>query len=255
MAFNDSSYGLFQGQIFGALRTMNGAQLGGFLPFGDTDKFEISPKQKFDDIEESQTGLGLTSAHIPVSTQINVKMNVLDIKFANWEKAIWGVHGGSVTGSTVSDEALVLYPGAYCPLQHPGVSAVLLSTGVEGTDYSVDAVNGGIQVLSTTMLFTDEAGTAVTADYTFAAYGGKVQAFTSQQPIFMLRVNGVNTANSGQPVIANVYQWAPDMAKMLSMIEKKHTSFELDGMLLQDTTRALPTPAAPFSQFFEIIKA
>lgn len=254
MAFNDNSYGLFQGQLYGALRLMNGAQIGGFLPLGDADKFEISPKQKFDDIEESQTGMGLTSAHIPTSTQINVKMNILNIKMSNWEKAIWGTSGGAVSAGTVADEPLMMFPGAYVPLGHPGVSAVVLSAGVLDVDYTVDPVNGGLQVLESTTLFTSEAGTAITADYSFAAYTGRVQAFTAQQPILMLRLNGVNTANSNQPVITNVYQWAPDMAKVLNMIEKKHISFELDGMLLQDTTRALPTPAAPFSQFFEIVK-
>lgn len=254
MAYNDSSYGLFQGQLFGALRTMNGAQLGGFLPFGDTDKFEISPKQKFDDISESQTGLGLTSAHIPTETALGVKMNVLNIKFDNWIKAIWGSASGTIAQATIAAEPVVFYPGAYVPLAHPLISAVTASAGVLGTDYSVDAVNGGLQVLPTTTVFTSPTGTVGTVAYTHAAYSGKVQAFTIQQPIFMLRLNGINTANSGQPVIANVFQWAPDMAKVLNMIDKKHMSFELDGMLLQDTTKPFPTPASPLSQFFEIIK-
>jgi hypothetical protein len=255
MAFNNSSYGLFQGQLFGAARILNGAQIGGYLPFGDTDKFEISPKQKFEDIEESQTGLGLTSAHIPVTTQINVSINVLDIKFENWAKAVWGTHGGAVEGSTVSGEEVMLYPGSYCPLAHPGVSGVNVSVGTEGVDYTVDSVNGGLMVLPGSGAITSEAGVAATVDYIFADYGGRVQAFTRQQPIFKLRLNGINTANSGQPVIANIFQWAPDMAKMLAMIEKKRMSFELDGMLLQDTTKPIPTPEAPFSQFFEIVKA
>lgn len=254
MAFNDNSYGLFQGELFGAPRILNGAQTGGFLPFGDTDKFEISPKQKFEDIEESQTGLGLTAAHIVTSTQINVKINILNIKFDNWEKAIWGTHGGAVSGATVSGEALVMYPNAYCPLKHPGVSAVVLSTGTIDVDYTVDAINGGIQVLPGSTAFTNAAGTAITAAYTHDAYGGKVQAFTQSQPILMLRMNGFNSANSKQPTITNVFQWAPDMSKMLSLIEKKHMSFELDGMLLQDTTKPIPTAALPFSQFFEVIK-
>lgn len=254
MAYSDSSYGLFQGEVFGALRYMNGAQRGGFITFGDADKFELAPKQKFDDIEESQTGMGLTSAHIPVSTELSCKINLLDIKFSNIEKALWGKHGGSVTGATVSDEAIKLYPGAYCPLAHPGVSSVVLSTGVLDTDYTVDSVNGGIQVLDTTTVFTDEAGTAATVDYTYATYGGKVEAFVDTQPIFMLRLNGINTANPGQAVIINVHQWAPDMTKMLSMIDKKHVSFELDGMMLQDRTKPRPTPESQLSQFFNITK-
>jgi hypothetical protein len=255
MAYNDSGYGLFQGELFGALRTLNGAQIGGFLSLGDCDKFEISPKQKFEDIEESLTGLGMTSAHIPTTTGINVKINLLDIKFENWVRAIWGVHGGAVNAGTVTNEEIVVYPGpSYVPLAHPGISAVVMSAGVLDTDYTVDDVNGGINILEDSAVFTDPEGTAVQVDYAYAAYGGKVQAFARAQPILMLRLNGTNVANPGQPVLANVYQWAPEMAKVINLIEKKKMQFELDGMLLQDTTRPRATPSNPFSQFFEIVK-
>ena len=258
MAFNDDSYAVIQGEIFVAKRAMNGAQTGGYLSIGDADKFEISPKQKHEDIKESQTGLGLTSAHVPIETDVSVEMNMKSIKFKNLEMALWGSHGGSVDSGTVSDEALKLYPGAYCPLQHPGVSSVTLSAGVVDVDYTVDTINGGIQVIAGSLVFTDEDGTDVTADYSFAAYGGRVQAFAVQQPVFMIRVNGKNIANPGstnyEPIIANVFQWTPDMTKMLSLIGKKSIDLSLDGMLLQDKTKPLPTPSSPMSQFFEIIK-
>lgn len=253
-AFNDSSNALYQGELFGALRIKNGAQIGGFISFGDTDEFKISPKQKFVDIEESQTGLGLTTDHIPVTTELHVEMNILNSKFDNWMKAIWGTYGGAVTGATVTGETVKLYPGAYCPLEHPGISAVTLTAGVIDVDYIIDPVNGGIQVLANSVVFVNPVGTSVDVNYTFADYAGKVEAFTAHQPIFMLRLNGFNTANSSQPVIVNVYQWASDMAKMLSMIDKKKSTFMLNGMLLQDTTKPRPTQAAPFSQFFNVVK-
>ncbi len=255
MAYNDSSYGLFQGQLFAAKRTMNGAQIGGYVALGDADKFEISPKQKFEDIEESQTGLGLTAAHIPTSTQITVKINLLNIKTSNWEKAVWGISSGAVAEGTVSGEDVIAYPGASIPLSHPGVSSVVLSAGTLDVDYTVDLANGMIHIAADSAVFADEDGTAATVSYGYGAYTNNIQAFTEQQPIFMLRLNAKNTANSGQPILVNVFQWAPDMAKVLDLIGKKHISFELDGMLIQDTLRALPSAENPFSQFFEILKA
>jgi hypothetical protein len=256
MSFNDSSYGLFQGQLFIQERAFNGAPLSGFEFIGDADLFTIDPKQKFEDIKESQSGLGLTAAHIPTETDVAVKLRTLDIKIANWIRATWGGSAGAVASGSVSAEAIVLYHGMMTPLAHPGVSAVVIAGGaVLGTDYTVDAVNGSITVLPGSTAIPDGTPLSTTVAYTHAAYNGKVQAFTTGQRYYTLRLQGRNTAQGNQPVIATVFQVALDMAKAFSLIDKKHQSFELDGMVLQDTTRPLPQSPTDLSQFFEIIKA
>jgi hypothetical protein len=252
MAYNDNSYGLFQGQLFLAPRTMNGALTGGYKPVGDADMFVIDPKQKFEDINESQTGLGLTAAHIPTETSISVKMRLLNIKLDNWERAIWGTQSGAVDAGTVSGEPLVLYADSVAPLANPGVSSVTISGLTEGVDFTVDERLGAVTILATS---TASFPMTTTASYTYAAYSGKVEAFTNNQPVFSVLLLGINTANSNQPIKVECYQWAPDMAKTLNMIERKHMSFELDGMLLQDQAKPLPTADSPLSQFFTITKA
>lgn len=254
MAFNDSSYGLFQGQLFLATRVMNGAATSGFVAVGDADKFEIQHKQKFEDIKESQTGIGLTSAHIPIDTEVMVKMNILNIKLANWTNAVWGSNSGAVTGATVSGEAITAYNDSIVPLAHPGVSAVTVAGLTLDTDYTVDAANGALVILATSPAVVAGTPVATTVSYTFDSYSGKVEAFTTQQPIFSIRLHGINTANSSQPVVTTCYQWAPNMAAVLNMIEKKHMSFELDGMLLQDSTKPLPSSTNLFSQFYTVQK-
>lgn len=255
MAFSDSSYGLFQGQLFIQERAFNGAPLSGFEFIGDADLFSIDPKQKFEDIKESQSGLGLTAAHIPTETDVSVKLRTLDIKIANWVRATWGGSAGAVQSATSVNETIVLYNGMMTPLAHPGVSNVNVSGAVLGTDYTLDAVNGSITVLPGSTAIP--AGTPLTAtvSYDHAAYNGKVQAFTTGQRYYTLRLQGRNTAQGNQPVIVTCHQAALDMAKAFSLIDKKHQTFELDGMLLQDTTRPLPQVPTDLSQFFEIVKA
>lgn len=256
MSFSDSSYGLFQGQLFIAERAFNGALLSGFEFIGDADLFSVDPKQKFEDIKESQSGLGLTAAHIPIETDVSVKLRTLDIKIANWIRATWGGSAGAVASASVSAEPVVLYNGLMTPLAHPGVSAVVLAGGaVLGTDYTVDAVNGSITVLPGSTAIPAGTPLSTTVAYTHAAYSGKVEAFTTGQRYYTLRLQGRNTAQGNQPVIVTCHQAALDMAKSFSLIEKKHQTFELDGMLLQDTTKPLPQLATDLSQFFNIVKA
>src|SRR6185369_10976337 len=241
MAFTDSSYGLFQGQFFIAERALNGDPTSGFQFVGDVDMFTIDPKQKFEDIEESQSGLMLTAAHILTGTSVTVKFRALDIKMANWVRATWGGTEGSVTGDSVAAESIVLYNGQMTALAHPGVSSVVVAGAVLDTDYTVDAVNGAINVLTTSPAVPDGTPLTTTVAYDFATYAGKVQAFTTGQKYWTARLHGRNVAQGNQPVIVTCNQIAFDMANTLSMIDKKHMTFEMNGMLLQDTTVALPS--------------
>lgn len=255
MAFSDSSYGLFQGSFYVAERSLNGAMLTGFQPVGDVDMFSIDPTQKFDDVEESQSGLGLTAAHIPVSTTVKVKFRALDIKMANWIRATWGGSAGAVAGASVVGESVILYNGQMTALANPGVSAVTISGAVLGTDYTLDAVNGAVTVLASSVSIPAGAPLSTTANYTFAGYAGKVQAFTTGQRFYSARLHGRNTAQGNQPVIVTCNQIAFDMAKAFALIEKKHFTMEMDGMLLQDTTLPLPSSPTDLSQFFNVVKA
>lgn len=255
MAYNDSSYGLFQGQLFIAERGLNGAQIGGFEFVGDVDMFTIDPKQKFEDIEESQSGLGLTAAHIPVSTSVTAKFRTLDIKLANWVRATWGESSGAIEGDSVSGEAVTLYAGCLTPLAHPGVSNVVVSGAVLDTDYTVNAAAGALNVLADSSAAPEGSPLTTTVSYDYADYAGKVEAFVTGQRYYMLRLQGRNTAQGNQPVNVTCHQIAFDMAKALNLIEKKHLALEMDGMLLQDTTKPLPSEAGDLSQFFNVIKA
>lgn len=255
MAFTDSSYGLFQGSFFIAERTLNGAMLTGYQAVGDVDMFTIDPKQKFNDIMESQSGLGLTAAHIPTETAVMVKFRALDIRMSNWVRATWGGSSGALASASGISESVVLYNGQLTPLAHPGVSNVAVSGAVLGTDYTLDAVNGSITVLAASPAVPSGAPLTTTVIYDRAAYAGKVQAFTTGQRYYSARLQGRNTAQGNQPVIVTCNQIAFDMAKVFNLIEKKHFNFEMDGMCLQDTTIPLPSLSTDLSQFFSVVKA
>jgi len=90
MAFNDNSYGLFQGSLFLQPRDLNGAPRGGFVPVGDADKFEISVAQTFDDIKESQSGLRVVAAHVVTGTDVKLKINALFFSQAILAAGLWG---------------------------------------------------------------------------------------------------------------------------------------------------------------------
>ncbi len=264
MSFTDLSYFIGQGSLYAAKRVKNGDQVGGYISLGDASSFVIDPKQTFENISESQSGYGLTAAHVATETMLNVKLTLIQPSNENWAKAMWGTASGTVTGATVTGEAVVVYPGpSVVPMAHPGVSNVTLSAGAVDTDYTVDSANGVINILEGSTTFTDAAGTAATVSYDFDDYTGSVEAFTIAQPCFRLLYVCKNTANQGlsgsniiaQPTRVECYQWEPDMAGTIELLAKKHTTFELNGMLTQDQTLPTPTVDSPVSQFLKITRA
>ncbi len=264
MAFTDLAYHIGQGTLHAARRVKNGDQVGGYEFMGDAASFVIDPKQTFENISESQSGYGLTAAHVATETMLNVKLTLIQPSQANWAKALWGTESGSVTGASVAAEAHTGYPGpSVIPLEHPGVSNVSVSVGTVDVDWTVDEANGIVNILAGAPAFTTTTGTAVTVSYDFATYTGSVEAFTISQPCFSLLYVAKNTANQGlsgtaviaQPERFECFQWEPDMAGTIELLSKKHTTFELNGMLTQDQSKPFPTLAAPFSQFIKVIRA
>lgn len=170
----------------------------------------------------------------------------------------------SGTGTALATAASITTPGGGTGATfaiHAGQVPLVLNT-----DYTLDAINGALTILPGSVLVPavtditgvgepDAGATLLTVAYSYAASAGRVEAFTTGMQYFALRLQGINVANSNQPTIVTCYQVALDMAKMLAFIESKHNSLELDGMLLQDTTRALPTAASPLSQFITVTKA
>ncbi len=248
----DNTYLLSQGKVYVATREANGAQDGGLIWIGDCDKLEITTSQKFDDIEESYTGQRLVAAHVPIGTTMGFKINALYLSAANIARAYYGTYGGAVTGSTVTGEEVTLYNGARTVFEHPGISAVSVSGAVLGTDYTLDAANGAIDVLSTSTTIPDGTPLVTTVDYTFADYTGKVNTFLNPLGEYRIHVAGFNTANGGAPFLCDIWRGVMDLAKTLSLIEAKHTMLEMSGMLLPDTTRSTTDGQ---SQWFTVTKA
>ncbi|OYV99039.1 MAG: hypothetical protein B7Z62_02050 [Deltaproteobacteria bacterium 37-65-8] len=352
MSYTDNSYFQGQGVVSIQRRLFNGAPLSGFIDIGDADKFNLSPKQTFDDIKESRTGQRFTAAHNVTGTDLSLELNLLQFQKSNLVAGLWGADTGSVPAGTVTAELQTAYNNSIVPLANPGVSAVvsklagltgtiasiavtaagtgytantafaLTITGAPGTgatgvaisdnsgrivgayvtaagtgyvaptatittpgggvgttfqvnmgaatltlntDYTVDAANGALTILPGSLLVPSfvnsfgvapdgSGGVSLTNAYSYAAYTGNVEVFARGMQYYAVRLHGINVTNN-QPVIATAYQCAYDVTKMLSLIDAKHTSLDLSGMLLQDQTKPLATATNPYSQFMRITKA
>lgn len=245
----------FSGQgdvMFAEVR--NGVPVGGYRKVGTADKFEITIDQTFDDIYETSTGNSLVEDHVSTKSTTKVMINMKKWSIANLMSALYGSSAGAQVAGTVTAEVFKAYPDSWAVLKNHQVSAVVLTVGgtplVQGTDYIVEPRNGAIQFLPGSTVIDDEDGVDVSAAYSYAAIAGKVEAFTGGMKEYAIRLHGINRVDPTAPVIVDLYRVSLDLTKQISLIDEKHSSLPINGMLLQDVTRPVGT-----SQFFTITKS
>jgi len=229
-----------QGKVYVAPRAKAGAINGGWTELGDTSRLEITTNQTFNDIYESCSGTRSIVAHYVTQTDWAFAVDAKSFSKENIARALYGT-ASAVTGATAPTETLTVYGlNQIAPLKHPGVSAVTVKDGVTtltvNTDYTIDAANGTITLISAANL-TGPAPYSIEVDYTYAAYD-KVETNTTTGGEYAFRFEGINMT-TGKTVIAEINRVALDLAGALSLISADGTEqvFTMEGMILADTTQ------------------
>jgi hypothetical protein len=143
-----------------------------------------------------------------------------------------------------------MYWDKWIPLDHIKVSAVIVGddavptvTYVEGTDYELNAETGSVKALSTGNI-TDLQN--VFFDYTYAGYDQIEAIVSSAAPERWLRFEGLNTADSDNPVVIDVYKASIQPLAELALINEELAEMAVEASALSDPTRATG------SQYFTI---
>ena len=250
MAICTTEYFSGQGKVFVAPRAKGGAISGGWVELGDTSKLEVTTKQNYQDIYESCSGNRSIVAHYVTQNDWSFSVDAMSFSKENLARAFYGT-ASAVAGSTVTGEAVTAYAlNQMIPLKNPGVSAVVVKKGattlVKDTDYTLNAANGTITLISSANTGTLPAN--LTVDYTFAGYD-KVATNTVNAGEYAFRFEGINMT-TGKAVIAEIPRVALDMAGTLSLISTSPSTFSMGGMILPDSSAG-----AGESQYVTIKKA
>ena len=219
----------------------------GLLDVGDASKLDLAVKEdKKKQMDSGKLGGGVR-ATVSRIQEVTLSMTLNDLNKTNIARALFGAEA-AVAGATVADEVLTAYKGAISPLAHINPTAVVLTdstattTYVANVDYEVRA--GGIFILATGAI-TD--GASLKVDYTYAAYD-KVEAMTTGAIILELHFEGLNEANSGKPVIVDIYRAQLSPTKALSLLGDKFADLTVDAEVLIDTSKV----GVGISQYFRV---
>lgn len=234
---------LGSGQVFARIA---GAAVA-LLAIGNCSMLEPSVKEDKKTLKDYTKPGGGTYASVSRIDTVTVKLKLHDLNKTNVARAVFGSES-TVTGAAVIDESVVAYKGGLTPLAHVNPTTVVVTnsaattTYVAGVDYEVKG--GGILIL--------DAGTiteaqALKVDYTFASYN-KIEAMTTGAVILELHFEGLNEADSGKPVILDVYRAQLSPTKALSLLGDNFADLELEAEVLKDPTKT----GTGISQYFKV---
>lgn len=239
-----------QGKVFIAPRAKGGAINGAWTELGNSERLEISTNQTWQDVYESCSGNRDRIAHYVTQSEWTFAVDAMSFSKENLARAFYGT-SSAVVGSTVTDEAVTAYAlNSVIPLKNPGVSSVVVQKGVTtlvaGTDYTLDAANGTITLISLANAGTLPA--ALTVDYAYAGYD-RVDTNVTTAGEFAFRFEGINMTN-GKAVIVEIHRVALNLAGALSLISETPAVFTMEGSLLPDAAQGVGQ-----SQYVTIKKA
>jgi hypothetical protein len=217
------------------------------LAIGNCSMLEPSVKEDKQTLKDYTKPGGGTYASVSRIDTVTVKLKLHDLNKTNVARAVFGSES-AVTGATVIDEVVIGYKGGLTPLAHVNPTAVVVTdstavtTYVPGVDYEVKG--GGLLILDAGAI-TDAQSLKV--DYTFAAYN-KVEAMTTGAVILELHFEGLNEADSGKPVILDVWRAQLSPTKALSLLGDKFSDLDLEAEVLKDPSKT----GTGISQYFRV---
>jgi hypothetical protein len=254
MTTADTSSNYLSGQGVLLLATKDGTTgepNSGFRAVGNVSALSIGNETSEFEHKESQSGARAVDLTLITEISVNVNFTMESLISENLALALKGT-AANVAGSTVTGEVVVGYHDLWTPVDRIGISAVTLTntggivTYVLDTDYELDLAAGAFRALSTGAI-TDMQ--ALEIDYTFAAQETVGALTVSANPTRWARFHGLNTADSDNPVVVDIYKLEVTPLAELALINDEIAQMAIEATALSDATRATG------SKFFTITHA
>ena len=228
------TYFVGQGKVYAALRDGTTNPTGGFLYLGNCPELKLR-------IGAAGAALATGGAQtlapvLPEGDPPSFSMVLEELSNDNLTNFLYATRT-TVAAGTVSNESVTLCKGRTTRLSRMGLSSFTSLSGgyTQGTHYTVNLDAGSIDVPSSS---TIPDGTTLNATYvTKDQY--QIDPFTTAPPLWWLRFEGMNSANSSVPMVIDLYRVRIRPPEELDLIGDTLAPLSLTGRILYDTNRWL----------------
>ena len=214
------------------------APYGGAAPLVPIGNVLEAGTEQSEDVEKqddmTQLGGG-THAEMRRVTGVKFSAKIADLNVVNLARALLGTVTPEDAG-TVADVPGVARLGGLIPLPHINVTNLVIKKGVTvvAAAGNYDLLPEGIWVRADAAGLIDEDAIAYSYSYADQVV---IEALTAKAPELVLRFAGLNEADSGKPVIVDLWRVSQGVTKQLTLIKKGFGVLDIEGEVLQDPTK------------------
>ena len=236
-----------QGTVYGSVRSNLGAPTT-YLALGNCPSLILHMAEGI--VTNAANG-GQALANVVRGTDLPTFSMVLeDVNPNNLALMLYGqnntVTGGSISGEVISNIA----PNTSQPVANINLSSFSLTNGattyVNGFDYTIDLPTGMITFPS-----SSTCAASCTANYNYGNHS-KVGAATQAPPFMWLRFQGMNTGNTNEPVVVDIYKTKLYPVQDIPLIGDSIVQFPITGRIFQDTSRTYTDAEGQFMRIRKV---
>jgi hypothetical protein len=205
------------------------------VPVGNVLVVELAHEEEVKKQPDMTRLGGGTYAQVRRISGVNLKLELADWNPVNFTRSVFGI-AATVAGAAVVDEPHKVYKGGLIRLAAPQPTLVTVKKGVDVI------APANYEVRPEGIFVPEDAADAVDADDWLISYTHpehvNIEALTSAAPELELSFGGLNEADSGKPVIVDVYRLGSGIAKTLALLGTDFGSLEIEGEVLVDPTKS-----------------
>lgn len=211
------------------------------MPIGNVLELKFEHDEDVQTLEDMTQLGGGTYAEVRRVKQVKLDMKLADLNVVNLTRAIQGTAMDLAAGAVV-DEAHTVTRGGLIRLAHIQPTAVIIKFGADAATATPVVAPGdnfivrteGVYVLPEATELVDAA--KVWVSYSYAGYA-TIEALTTKAAELELSFGGLNEADSGNPVVVDVFRASQGITKTLVLINKGFGSLDVSGTVLLDPNR------------------
>lgn len=178
---------------------------------------------------------GGTHAQFRRVNSANVAFTMADINVVNFARAVLGT-ASEVAGAAIVGEAHKAYRGGLIRLANLQPSLVTVKKGSTPVTAAgnFEVRPEGIYVLPDAAGLVDADD--ITVDYTHVTTA-TLEALTQKAPELQISFGGLNEADSGRPVVVDLWRVGQGVAKTLALMNNNFMGLPVEGEVLVDPTK------------------
>ncbi len=210
-------------------------------PIGNVLELSLETDEDVQEQEDMTILGGGTHAEARRVKKVKFKAKLADVNVINLARSILGTVSGIEAGEVTAEAFTVASLGTLLPLVHIGATDVVVKKGTDAASAVVVPADGNY-VARPEGIFLLDSAVGVTAqdklwvDYSYGDYA-LIEALTTKAPELQMMYGGLNEADSGNPVVVDMWRCSQGVAKQFTLINKGFGALDVEGTLLQDPTK------------------